>query len=184
MLPIMPHSSARVSSRGVPNDSRHRAASSASPWRISAHRASLTVVVFHAASQVASANGLPPSRAQRFMSDSPYRRCSAWAAIVAPSFTERDASAAESAPSDRRRPTSPEFSMYAKPRSVAPSTSSEKRIVRERKRSGVVMRCSPRVRVRVRGGPNQRLSCPARPAESPVRLRSPAASAVACANDA
>src|SRR3569832_1559406 len=140
MLPIMPLSSTGLTSRGEPSTSSQRCASSRSPLRISLHCSSSTVGIYHASSHLASANGLPPSLAQRFMSDSPYRSCSACAAIVAPPCTERDASAADSLSSDANSPTSPELRMKLPPAGAfAPSTSSEKIVVREPVRLSVCM---------------------------------------------
>ena len=60
-----------LTSRGAPSVSSQRCASSRSPPRISAHSPSFTREVFHASSHLASANGLPPSVAHWFMSESP-----------------------------------------------------------------------------------------------------------------
>src|SRR6185295_188448 len=140
MLAIIPVNSASVTSRGELSVFSQRCASARSPPRISLHAGSSTAEVFHAASHVASANGLPPSLAHRFIRDSPYRRCCACAAIVAPPLTERDASAADILSSDRRRPRSPELRMNAPVRSLVPSTSSENRRVRAGLASVVCMR--------------------------------------------
>src|SRR5688500_20003873 len=69
MLPITPFNSTVVTLRNEPTARSQPVASSRRPFRIRAHSASSTTVVFHALSQAASANGFPPSRAQRFRSE-------------------------------------------------------------------------------------------------------------------
>src|SRR5687767_5454579 len=141
MLPITPFNSTVVTLRNEPTARSQPVASSRRPFRIRAHSASSTTAVFHALSQAASANGFPPSRAQRFISDKPNRRCSAWAAIVAPPARDCDAPVADNLSSDRSKPMSPELSTYAPP-AFAPSISSDRRVVRESPMSGVCIRFS------------------------------------------
>ena len=71
MLATIPLNSISLTSRGVRSTSSQRCASSRNPLRISSHARASTVRVFHASSHVASAKGLPPSVAQRFISDRP-----------------------------------------------------------------------------------------------------------------
>src|SRR6185503_18708546 len=125
MLATRPLSSATLASRGEPSAWNQRCVSSRRPSRISFHPAASTADTFHASSHLASANGLPPSVAKRFMSEKPYRTCCACAAMVAPSFTEREASDAESVSSDRRKPASPELRTSALPSLSTPYASSE-----------------------------------------------------------
>src|SRR5919206_4694335 len=63
--------------------------------------------------------------------------------MVAPSFAERDAAAADSLSSDRSRPTSPELRMNGPPPPGVPSVSSEKRWPRIGAMSVVFMVRSP-----------------------------------------
>src|SRR5687768_8631677 len=144
MLPTIPWSSAGITSRGCARCASHSFVSVPSARRISAHSRSWTVDVFHAASHVASANGLPPSLAHRFMSDSPYARCLACAAIVAPPCDPRDAWSADNLSSDRARPVSPVLRMKAPPGLLAPETSSEKSVVSVVESSRVFMAVTPR----------------------------------------
>src|SRR5688572_28718220 len=131
MLPIIPLSSTPLTSRGEPSTASHRCASSRSPPRISLHSLAFTRDVFHASSHFASAKGLPPSVAQRFIRERPYRSCCACAAIVAPPCTDWEASSADRLSSDRRSPASPELRTKAPPPRFAPRTSSENRVKRE-----------------------------------------------------
>jgi hypothetical protein len=71
MLAIIPVSSTSATWRGDLRASSQRSASSRSPLRISVQIGPSTCRVVHALSQVASANGLPPSLAQRFIKDRP-----------------------------------------------------------------------------------------------------------------
>ena len=71
MLAIIPLSSISVTSRGDPSAWSQASVSRRRPLRISVHSAASTWETVHASSHFASANGSPPSFAQRFINDSP-----------------------------------------------------------------------------------------------------------------
>jgi hypothetical protein len=71
MLAIIPLSSTSLTSRGVFKTCSQSAVSSRSPLRMASHSVTSTADIFHGSSHFASAKGLPPSLAQRFISDNP-----------------------------------------------------------------------------------------------------------------